>query len=99
MFSKNTFYKICNKKSIRENILGNYNSTIDMSNPSYLRKGNDEDVATLVSDMNAGKIKALITYNTNHSYTLVNADNFNKIWGAYSVFLRDNGNKIFILLQ
>ena len=59
------------------NILGNYNSTIDMSTPSYLRKGNDEDVATLVSDMNAENIDALITYNVNPSYTLANADEFN----------------------
>ena len=59
------------------NKLGNYKSTIDMSNPSYLRKGNDEDVATLVSDMNAGNIDALITYNANPSYTLSNADEFN----------------------
>jgi molybdopterin-containing oxidoreductase family iron-sulfur binding subunit len=49
-----------------------------MSNPSYLRKGNDDDVATLVSDMNAGNIDALITYNVNPSYTLVNADEFNQ---------------------
>ena len=57
--------------------LENYGNTIDMSNPSYLRKGNDEDVANLVSDMNAGKIDALITYNVNPSYTLLNADGFN----------------------
>ncbi|HJM16488.1 MAG TPA: TAT-variant-translocated molybdopterin oxidoreductase, partial [Flavobacteriales bacterium] len=61
------------------NKLGNYErGTIDMSNPSYLKKGNDEDVANLVSDMNAGNIDALITYNVNPSYTLVNADEFNK---------------------
>ncbi len=61
------------------NKLGNYErGTIDMSNPSYLKKGNDEDVANLVSDMNAEKIHALITYNVNPSYTLVNADEFNK---------------------
>ncbi|MGY8989441.1 MAG: 4Fe-4S dicluster domain-containing protein, partial [Flavobacteriales bacterium] len=60
------------------NILGNYESTIDMSYPSYLRKGNDEDVATLVLEMNAGNIDALITYNVNPSYTLANADEFNK---------------------
>ena len=59
------------------NILGNYKSTIDISYPSYLRKGNDEDVATLLSDMNAGNIDALITYNVNPSYTLANADEFN----------------------
>jgi molybdopterin-containing oxidoreductase family iron-sulfur binding subunit len=59
------------------NILGNYESTIDMSDPSYLRKGNDDDVSNLVSDMNAEKIDALITYNVNPSYSLVNAGEFN----------------------
>ena len=49
-----------------------------MSNPSYLRKGNDESVAQLITDMNDGKIDAIITYNTNPIYTLVNADEFNK---------------------
>ena len=60
------------------NKLGNYSSTLDMSNPSYLRKGNDQSVAQLITDMNDGKIDALITYNTNPSYTLLNADEFNK---------------------
>ena len=60
------------------NKLGNYNYTVDMSNPSYLRKGNDESVAQLITDMNDGKIDAIITYNTNPIYTLVNADEFNK---------------------
>ena len=57
--------------------LGNYKITIDISNPSYLRKGNDDDVANLISDMNIGNIDALITYNVNPSYTLVNAHDFN----------------------
>ena len=59
------------------NKLGNYNYTVDMSNPSYLRKGNDDSVAQLVFDMNAGNVDALITYNVNPSYSLVNADDFN----------------------
>ena len=57
--------------------LGNYENTLTLSSPSYLKKGNDTDVTTLVSDMNAGNIDALITYNVNPSYTLVNADEFN----------------------
>ena len=60
------------------NKLGNYGSTIDMQKPSYLRKGNDKDVSNLVDDINSGKIDALITYNVNPSYNLVNADEFNK---------------------
>ncbi|MBC8266580.1 MAG: TAT-variant-translocated molybdopterin oxidoreductase [Flavobacteriales bacterium] len=59
------------------NILGNYENTLTLSSPSYLKKGNDTDVATLISDMNAGNIDALITYNVNPSYTLANADEFN----------------------
>ena len=57
--------------------LGNYNNTIDMSNPSYLRKGNDDNVKQLLTEMNDGKVQALITYNTNPSYTLSNAKDFN----------------------
>ena len=57
--------------------LGNFSTTIDMNNPSYLRQGNDEDVESLVSEMNEGKVDAIITYNVNPSYTLVNADKFN----------------------
>ncbi|MAR40059.1 MAG: quinol:cytochrome C oxidoreductase [Flavobacteriales bacterium] len=60
------------------NKLGNYGSTIDMQKTSYLRKGNDKDVSNLVDDINSGKIDALITYNVNPSYNLVNADEFNK---------------------
>ena len=58
--------------------LGNYNNTIDMNNPSYLRKGNDNEVKQLLSEMNEGKVQSLITYNTNPSYTLSNAKDFNK---------------------
>ena len=37
--------------------LGNYNNTIDMNNPSYLRKGNDNEVKQLLSEMNEGKLR------------------------------------------
>ena len=59
------------------NILGNYENTLTLSHPSYLKKGNDTDVATLISDMNAGNIDALITYNVNPSYSLVDSADFN----------------------
>jgi MoCo/4Fe-4S cofactor protein with predicted Tat translocation signal len=59
------------------NKLGNYENTLSVSNPSYLKQGNDTDVATLVADMNAGNIAALITYNVNPSYTLQNAAAYN----------------------
>ncbi len=59
------------------NKLGNYENTMSLSNPSYLKQGNDADVNALIADMNAGNIDALITYNVNPSYTLVNADAYN----------------------
>jgi molybdopterin-containing oxidoreductase family iron-sulfur binding subunit len=59
------------------NKLGNYENTISLSNPSYLKQGNDVDVAALIEEMNAGKIDALITYNVNPSYTLQNAEAYN----------------------
>ena len=83
--SANSSIVICNS-NIKEvqllvnsinNFLGNYKSTIDIKNPSYLRKGNDIDVANLVKDMANGKIDALITHNVNPSYSLVNANEFN----------------------
>jgi len=59
------------------NTLGNYENTLSLSTPSYLKQGNDRDVAALIEEMNAGKITALITYNVNPFYTLQNADGYN----------------------
>ena len=59
------------------NKLGNYDNTMSLSNPSYLKQGNDVAVAALVAEMNAGNIAALITYNVNPSYTLQNASAYN----------------------
>ena len=51
-------------------LLGNYGAEmpINMSRPCYLRQGNDEEFAALVSDMKSGKVDVLITYNVNPSY-------------------------------
>jgi molybdopterin-containing oxidoreductase family iron-sulfur binding subunit len=57
--------------------LENYNNTILLSNPSYLKQGDDTAVATLIKDMNAGNIAALFTHNVNPSYTLQNAAEYN----------------------
>ncbi len=59
------------------NKLGNYENTLSLSTPSYLKQGNDVEVTALVAEMNAGNIAALITYNVNPSYTLQNADGYN----------------------
>jgi MoCo/4Fe-4S cofactor protein with predicted Tat translocation signal len=50
-------------------LLGNYGKTIDLENPSYLHQGDDQAFADLTSEMAAGKVSALITYNVNPVYT------------------------------
>ncbi len=49
-------------------MLQNYGSTIDFSASLNIRKGIDEDMATLVKEMNEGKTAAVIFYNVNPVY-------------------------------
>ncbi|HIP48666.1 MAG TPA: 4Fe-4S dicluster domain-containing protein [Lutibacter sp.] len=49
---------------------------LDKVNTRNTRHGNDADVATLIADMKAGKVGALLTHNTNPVYTLANSDEF-----------------------
>lgn len=50
----------------------------DITTPRFVKSGNDADVADLVAEMTAGKVGALFIYNSNPSYSLANADAFNK---------------------
>jgi molybdopterin-containing oxidoreductase family iron-sulfur binding subunit len=50
----------------------------DITTPRFVKSGNDTDVANLVADMAAGKVGALFIYNSNPSYSLANAEAFNK---------------------
>lgn len=58
------------------NLLGNYGNTIDLSAPSLVRKGVDADMIGLVEEMNAGKVEAMIVYNTNPAYHFPEAGKF-----------------------
>ena len=59
--------------------LGNYGSTISTDVEIFMNQGNDEEVMQLVSDMNAGKIGALLIHgNINPSYSLPNSNEFNE---------------------
>jgi len=49
---------------------------LDKVHTRNTRHGNDADVATLIADMKAGKVGALITHNTNPVYTLPNSSEF-----------------------
>ncbi|MGY6648628.1 TAT-variant-translocated molybdopterin oxidoreductase [Wenyingzhuangia sp. IMCC45574] len=53
-----------------------HSEILDTTNVKYVRGGNDAEVASLVAELKAGKVGALITYNTNPVYTLANAADF-----------------------
>ena len=50
--------------------LGSFGSTIDFDSASLTSEGSSSDLATLIADMNAGKIKTLIIHNTNPIFSL-----------------------------
>lgn len=57
-------------------MLGNYGTTIDMAAPVYLRQGKDAGMESLVADMNAGKVGAVIAYGVNPAYDYYKATAF-----------------------
>ncbi|NJO02179.1 MAG: hypothetical protein HC880_11260 [Bacteroidia bacterium] len=51
------------------NELGNYGTTILNDTPSYLLRGQDEDVNNFIQDVKAGRVDAVIFYGTNPVFT------------------------------
>ena len=58
------------------NALGNYGKTIDLDNPLYVKQADDTQVETLVKEVEAGKVDALLMYGVNPVYTLPNGSKF-----------------------
>ena len=58
-------------------ILGNYDKTLSIKNPSYIKQGDSSKLDVLIKEMNSGRIGALITYQANPSYNLCDAKDFN----------------------
>ena len=56
-------------------MLGNYNNTIDLNAPSSVG-GDDKAVQQLVADMNSGNVGAVILYNVNPAYSYPKAAEF-----------------------
>lgn len=48
--------------------LGNVGNSVDLTNPSLVRQGDDARLLRLVNDMNAGGVGAVIFYNANPAY-------------------------------
>lgn len=59
------------------NMLGNYGNTIRIDMHSNLRQGDDQKMAALVADMNAGNVGVLLINNVNPSYSYPDAAAFN----------------------
>ncbi len=49
-------------------MLGNYGTTLDLSRPSYFRKGDSKAMSKLVNDTNNGSYDAMIFFNCNPVY-------------------------------
>jgi MoCo/4Fe-4S cofactor protein with predicted Tat translocation signal len=49
-------------------LLGNNGQTVDFTQPTYYRKGNDSRMNELVTELNAGRVGAVIFYNCNPVY-------------------------------
>ena len=58
------------------NALGNYTATIDINTPVNLKQGNDEAMANLVKEMNAGSIGGILINNVNPVYDYHNSNEF-----------------------
>ena len=56
--------------------LGSYGVTIDLDNPSYQFSGKEADLVTLLADMNAGKVGAVLFLESNPVYSLPNSKEF-----------------------
>jgi molybdopterin-containing oxidoreductase family iron-sulfur binding subunit len=56
--------------------LGAYGSIINIETPDYTKQGDDTAVMNLVSEMNAGKVDALLIHGVNPVYTLPNGETF-----------------------
>jgi Fe-S-cluster-containing dehydrogenase component/anaerobic selenocysteine-containing dehydrogenase len=57
--------------NLLNSVLGNDGKTIDHDSANYMtREGSAQDLATLIADMAAGKIKTLIIHNLNPVYSL-----------------------------
>ena len=58
------------------NVLGNYGKTLSIADASYQRQGSERDLDALVSEMNGGRVDALIVMGANPAYDFAKADAF-----------------------
>ncbi|MCJ8211597.1 TAT-variant-translocated molybdopterin oxidoreductase [Mucilaginibacter sp. RS28] len=57
-------------------LLGSYGTTIDLDNPSYQYKGNDQEFVDFIGEMKRGEVDAVFFLNANPAYDYYNANEF-----------------------
>ena len=61
-------------------LLENYTQTIDLTEPIFMKSGDDNAMQQLLSDMNAGKVSALIINGVNYRIHLQKHQNLVKFF-------------------
>ncbi len=83
------------------NMLGNYGAIVDLANHSTVKTGDDEALAALVKEMEAGEVDALIVSGVNPVYNTPYAEAFKKALKnlKLSVAIVDKSNETSELCQ
>lgn len=82
------------------NLLQNYNSTIDLTKPLLLKQAIDSDFIKLVDEMNNSQIDALLIYNVNPAYDFPQSEKFidglkkTKISVSFASFSDETSQKV-----
>jgi molybdopterin-containing oxidoreductase family iron-sulfur binding subunit len=74
-------------------LLGNNGQTIDYSKPAYFRKGNDQQMNQFVTDLQAGRIGAVVFYNCNPVYNFSRGAELGEAIAKAKVSVATNGTK------
>ncbi len=83
------------------NLLGNYGSTIDLTNHSLVGQANDKAVNDLIGELNNGSVAAVIIYNANPAYSLPNGTAFGEALkkAGLSITINDRADETGSLTQ
>lgn len=73
-------------------LLGNLNNSVDYSQPSYQRQGDDRAVQNLISELNGGQIATVIVWNANPAWELPNAQQFRDAFAKAATRISFNTN-------
>jgi molybdopterin-containing oxidoreductase family iron-sulfur binding subunit len=98
MNAKGKSLVICGSNNVAEQVLvnkindllGNLNTTVDFSDVSYQRQGDDRQVERLIGEMNAGQVAVAIVWNTNPAWDVA-GDQFKAAFAKVGTRISFNG--------